>query len=98
MILSEDKTGRLMKYDSKTKQVQVVLENLSFPNGVALSKMGDFILIAETTHCRILRYWLNTSNEGTCETFAQLRDFQITFEGALEEDFGWESIRKDYGY
>lgn len=64
-----------MKYDPESKQVQVLLENLSFPNGVALSKNRDFILLAETTHCRIMRYWLKTPKAGTFQVFAQLLGF-----------------------
>ncbi|PQP91860.1 protein STRICTOSIDINE SYNTHASE-LIKE 2 [Prunus yedoensis var. nudiflora] len=75
VILSGDKTGRLMKYDPESKQAQVLLENLSFPNGMALSKNGDFILLAETTHCRIMRYWLKTPKAGTFQVFAQLPGF-----------------------
>ncbi|GMN60908.1 hypothetical protein TIFTF001_029999 [Ficus carica] len=75
VILSGDRTGRLMRYDTKTKQVDVMLEDLLFPNGVALSQNGDFLLIAETTTCRILRYWLRTPKAGTSEVFAQLPGF-----------------------
>ncbi|KAL9411493.1 hypothetical protein AB3S75_045152 [Citrus x aurantiifolia] len=75
VILSGDKTGRLMKYDPATKQVTVLLGNLSFPNGVALSEDGNYILLAETTSCRILRYWLKTSKAGTIEIVAQLPGF-----------------------
>lgn len=75
MIISGDKTGRLMKYDPETKQVTVLLSDLSFPNGVVLSENGDYILVAETTHCRIMRYWLETSNAGNFEVFAQLPGF-----------------------
>ncbi|KAB1222229.1 Strictosidine synthase 3 [Morella rubra] len=75
VIISGDKTGRLMKYDPETKQVTVLLSDLSFPNGVVLSENGDYILVAETTHCRIMRYWLETSNAGNFEVFAQLPGF-----------------------
>ncbi|WRX23239.1 Strictosidine synthase, partial [Theobroma cacao] len=75
IILNGDKTGRLMKYEQESKQVRVVLNNLSFPNGVALSNGGSFLVFAETTKCRILRYWLNTSKAETLETFAQLPGF-----------------------
>ena len=64
-----------MKYDPVNKQVRVLLSNLTFPNGVALSKDGNFILLAETTRCRILRYWIKTSKAGTVEVFAQLQGF-----------------------
>ncbi|KAF5938124.1 hypothetical protein HYC85_025630 [Camellia sinensis] len=49
VIVSGNKTGKLMKYDPKSKETTVLLENLTFPNGVALSKDGYFILIADTT-------------------------------------------------
>ncbi|XP_059646149.1 protein STRICTOSIDINE SYNTHASE-LIKE 2 [Cornus florida] len=61
VIVSGDKTGRLMKYDPESKEVTVVLDNLSFPNGVALSQNGDFILVADTANCRIFKFWLQTS-------------------------------------
>ncbi|KAJ6747585.1 PROTEIN STRICTOSIDINE SYNTHASE-LIKE 2 [Salix koriyanagi] len=55
VVLSGDRSGRLMKYDPASKQVEVLVSNLAFPNGVALSKDGSSILLAETTSCRILR-------------------------------------------
>lgn len=72
---SGDKTGRLMKYDKSTKQVAILLQGLSFANGVALSKDQTFLLVAETSACRILRYWLKGPNAGTHDTFAQLPGF-----------------------
>ncbi|XP_022744254.1 protein STRICTOSIDINE SYNTHASE-LIKE 2-like [Durio zibethinus] len=75
LILTGDKTGRLMKYEQESKQVTILLTNLSFPNGVALGKDGSFLLFAETTNCRIMRYWLTTSKAATLETFAQLPGF-----------------------
>ncbi|KAJ6967924.1 protein STRICTOSIDINE SYNTHASE-LIKE 2 isoform X2 [Populus alba] len=75
VVLSGDKSGRLMKYDTASKQVTVLLENLTFPNGVALSEDGSFVLLAETTSCRILRYWIKTSKAGALEVFAQLQGF-----------------------
>lgn len=64
-----------MKYEPESKQVSVILENLSFANGVALSQNGDYILVVETTKCRILRYWLKTQKAGTLEVFAQFPGF-----------------------
>ncbi|XP_050226465.1 protein STRICTOSIDINE SYNTHASE-LIKE 2-like [Mercurialis annua] len=74
-ILSGDKTGRLMRYDPSDRKVKVLLNNLSFPNGVELSKNGNFILLAETGTCKILKYWIKTSKAGTLEDFAQLPGF-----------------------
>lgn len=75
VILSGDRTGRLMKYDPDSQKVTVLLQNLSFPNGVVLSRDGNYILLAETTKCRILKYWLKTSKAGSFEVIAQLPGF-----------------------
>lgn len=75
LILSRDKTGMLMKYEPQSEQVSVLLKNLSYANGVALSKDGEYILIIETTTCRVLRYWLETPKTGTLEVFADLPGF-----------------------
>ncbi|KAK2970491.1 hypothetical protein RJ640_023674 [Escallonia rubra] len=64
-----------MTFNPKTKETTVLLHNLSFPNGVALSQNGEFLLVAETTNCRILKLWLETSKAGTVEVFAQLPGF-----------------------
>ncbi|KAM7505282.1 hypothetical protein LguiB_004186 [Lonicera macranthoides] len=74
-LLSGDSTGRLMKYDKSTKQVTVILQDLAFANGVALSKDGLFVLVAETTACRITRLWLKGPNAGNYDTFAELPGF-----------------------
>ncbi|KAJ8770324.1 hypothetical protein K2173_014934 [Erythroxylum novogranatense] len=75
VILSGDKSGRLMRYDPESQEVNLLVGNLSFPNGVALSKDGDFILLVETTNCRVMRYWLKEPKAGTLEVFAQLQGF-----------------------
>ncbi|GMH28330.1 hypothetical protein Nepgr_030173 [Nepenthes gracilis] len=71
-IITGERTGRLMKYDPESKQITVLLSNLSFPNGVAVSRDGHFVLASESTSCRVLRYWLRTPNAGSVEVFAQL--------------------------
>ncbi|XP_013383690.1 adipocyte plasma membrane-associated protein isoform X2 [Lingula anatina] len=54
------KNGRLLAYNPNTKQTEVILKNMSFPNGVQLSPEKDFILIAELCTCKILQYSINT--------------------------------------
>ncbi|XP_030518783.2 protein STRICTOSIDINE SYNTHASE-LIKE 2-like [Rhodamnia argentea] len=76
LILSGDRTGRLMKYDPESNRVTTILNNLSFPNGVALNDDGDFVLVAETSTCRVLKYWLRPPHkEGKVEVFARLPGF-----------------------
>ncbi|KAK9289915.1 hypothetical protein L1049_008076 [Liquidambar formosana] len=74
-VLSGDNTGRLMKYDKSSREVTILLRGLSFANGVAMSKDRSFVLVAETTTCRILRLWLHGPNAGNFDTFAELPGF-----------------------
>ncbi len=62
--------GRLLKYDPKTKQTTVLLEGLYFANGVALSADEDFVLVAESYHYQLTRYWLKGPKKGTSDIFA----------------------------
>ncbi|KAH7516436.1 hypothetical protein FEM48_Zijuj10G0135000 [Ziziphus jujuba var. spinosa] len=69
---SREHTGRLMQYDPQTKRVTVLLRGLAFANGVALSKDNSFLLVAESTTYRILKFWLRGDKVHTSELFAQL--------------------------
>ena len=62
-------SGRLMVYDPATKQLDVLLDNLYFANGVALSAAQDFVLVNETFEHRVMRYWLRGPKAGTAEVF-----------------------------
>ncbi|KAF9611749.1 hypothetical protein IFM89_034932 [Coptis chinensis] len=72
VTLSGDSTGRLMKYDPRSRQVTVLQRGLKFANGVALSKDYTFVLVAETGARRVLRYWLEGPRANTIELFTQL--------------------------
>lgn len=63
--------GRFLKYDPKTKETTVLLKNLYFANGVALSKNEDFVLINETYRYRITRYYLKGEKKGTSDIFLE---------------------------
>ncbi|XP_066339238.1 protein STRICTOSIDINE SYNTHASE-LIKE 10-like isoform X3 [Miscanthus floridulus] len=58
IVISGDTTGRLLRYDPKSGEVEVLADGLAFPNGLAMSRDGTHLLMAETTTGRILRYWL----------------------------------------
>ena len=75
IILSGDRTGRLLKYVPSTQSVHVLVKGLAFPNGVALSKDNSFILVAESTTFKILKIQLRdskTNNNNNIEPFAQV--------------------------
>ncbi|CAN1159216.1 Strictosidine synthase [Linum perenne] len=44
-VNSNDTTGRLMMYNASTGQVTVLLRNLGYPGGLALSNDGTFLLV-----------------------------------------------------
>lgn len=96
VIVSGDRTGRLIKYDPKLNETKVVLDNLSFPNGVALSQNGEFVLVAETTHCRILKLWLQSPKAGLVEVFAQLNGFPDNIKRNNKGEF-WVGIQSRRG-
>jgi sugar lactone lactonase YvrE len=61
--------GRLLSYDPATKETKVLLKDLYFANGVALSADEDFVLVNETYRYRITRYWLKGDKAGTHDIF-----------------------------
>ena len=61
--------GRLLRYDPATHETTVLLGDLCFANGVALSRNEDFVLVNETYRFRIMRCWLTGERAGTSEVF-----------------------------
>jgi len=68
-LLEAKPYGRFMSYNPATGRIKVLLKNLYFANGVALSQHEDFVLINETYRYRIVRYWLKGPRAGTHEIF-----------------------------
>ncbi|HVU89982.1 MAG TPA: SMP-30/gluconolactonase/LRE family protein [Pirellulales bacterium] len=62
--------GRLVRYDPSTKTTTVLLPDMCFANGVALSQNEDFLVVNETYRFRILRYWLKGERAGEWDVFA----------------------------
>ncbi|KAH9288938.1 hypothetical protein KI387_033055, partial [Taxus chinensis] len=63
--------GRLIKYDPTTKTATVLLKDLYFSNGVALSAQEDFLVFCETVVFRCRKYWLKGEKSGKVETFIE---------------------------
>ncbi|MDA8141736.1 MAG: SMP-30/gluconolactonase/LRE family protein [Desulfobacteraceae bacterium] len=61
--------GRLLSYNPATGKVTILLKDLYFANGVALSQNEDFVLVNETYRYRIQRYWLKGPKVGTSDIF-----------------------------
>ncbi|XP_054790235.1 protein STRICTOSIDINE SYNTHASE-LIKE 4-like isoform X1 [Prosopis cineraria] len=68
-VLEARPHGQLLKYNPSLKDTSVFLDNLSFANGVALSKDEDYLLVCETWKYRCLRHWLKGEKKDKTETF-----------------------------
>lgn len=62
-------SGRLFHYNRSTKQSKLLIDQLYFANGVALSPNEDFIVVAETGASRIRVYYLKGAKAGQSEVF-----------------------------
>lgn len=64
-----DPSGRLIRYDAKTKKNVILIDDLHFANGVALSEDEEFVIVAETVLSRIRRYYIKGPKKGTHDIF-----------------------------
>jgi sugar lactone lactonase YvrE len=69
IVLANKPDGRLFKFDLVTKQLTVLIEDLKFANGVALSKNEDFLVINECSARRIRRYYITGRKAGQNDVF-----------------------------
>lgn len=69
-IFEHAPNGRLLMYDPATKKTALLVDRMYFPNGVAVSPVGDYVLVAETISYRVVRHWLKGPRAGTQDVFA----------------------------
>lgn len=66
-IMEHGGHGRVFAFNPLTGRVDTIMDSLNYANGVAISDNGDFLLISETGHYRILKHWLTGERRGTTE-------------------------------
>ena len=66
-LLEHGGHGNVYAFDPESKKVTRLLSGLNYANGVAISDDDSFILVAETGHYRIIKYWLTGENAGSSE-------------------------------
>ncbi|XP_054443416.1 adipocyte plasma membrane-associated protein [Pteronotus mesoamericanus] len=71
LLMEGTDDGRLLEYDTETKEVKVLLDQLRFPNGVQLSPAEDFILVSEMTMARIRRFYVSGLMKGGADLFVE---------------------------
>ncbi|XP_024017207.1 protein STRICTOSIDINE SYNTHASE-LIKE 4 [Morus notabilis] len=70
-VLEAKPHGQLLKYDPSSKQTSILLDDLAFANGVALSKDQDYLVFCETWKYRCRKYWLKGEKKGQTEIFIE---------------------------
>lgn len=71
LVMEGTDDGRLLEFDTETKEAKVLLDQLRFPNGVQLSPEEDFVLVAETTMARIRRVYVSGLMKGGADMFVE---------------------------
>lgn len=66
-ILEHGGNGNVYAFDPVSAVVTRIMTDLNYANGVAVSKDGSFLLLAETSEYRILKHWLSGELQGTTE-------------------------------
>ncbi|XP_037042957.1 adipocyte plasma membrane-associated protein-like [Bradysia coprophila] len=72
IIIEQENSGRLLRFDTDTKQVTVVDAGFVFPNGVQITDDENSVLVCELGKQRILRIFINGPKSGKTEIFANL--------------------------
>ncbi|XP_007046542.2 PREDICTED: protein STRICTOSIDINE SYNTHASE-LIKE 5 [Theobroma cacao] len=76
--------GRFMSFDPVTRKTRVLVSNLYFANGVAVSPRQDSVIFCETTMRRCRKYYIQGNQQGQLEKFVdQLPGFpdNIRYDG-----------------
>ncbi|KAK2997344.1 hypothetical protein RJ639_013871 [Escallonia herrerae] len=91
LISSGDATGRLLKYDPRTRKVTVLLTGLSGPAGVAISKDGTYLLVSEFVSRRIQKYWLKGPRMNKADVLLTLKGNPDNIKRTTRGDF-WVAV------
>ncbi|XP_035670101.1 adipocyte plasma membrane-associated protein-like [Branchiostoma floridae] len=70
LVLEMKPEGRVLRYDTKTKQVRQIMDGINFANGVELSPDQSYLVVAETSTARILKHHLRGDHAGRTEVLA----------------------------
>ncbi|XP_009344663.2 protein STRICTOSIDINE SYNTHASE-LIKE 7 [Pyrus x bretschneideri] len=68
-ILEGRPYGRFLSYNPLTKETKVLVRNLYFANGVAVSPDQNYVIFCETVMRRCRKYYLQGSKKGSVENF-----------------------------
>jgi len=58
------KTGRLLRYDPKTEEVDLLATGMYFANGISVDKDENYLIITETFQAQVRKYYLKGEKMG----------------------------------
>ncbi|CDP12401.1 unnamed protein product [Coffea canephora] len=87
-----DSTGRLLKYSPITGEVKVLAGGFSLPGGPVISVDRKFVLFAEFSNRRIMKYWLTGNKANTVEVLLYLPGNPIKIKKAPEPGEFWVAV------
>lgn len=64
-------SGRVIRYDPRTREATEVISDLYFPNGIMLCEDESSLLVTESTRFQISRHWLTGEKRGEREMFLE---------------------------
>ncbi|XP_063831295.1 adipocyte plasma membrane-associated protein Hemomucin-like [Ostrinia nubilalis] len=67
--LLTDPTGRLLQYNAATNHSTVLVDNIWFANGLAVSPDNQFVVVASTCSFKLQKYYINGPKKGKTEDF-----------------------------
>jgi sugar lactone lactonase YvrE len=91
VVETHDSTGRLLKYDRRTKKVTVLLSGLAVASGVAVSIDSSYALVTEYLNTRILKYWLKGPKANTVEVLLKVTGGPNKIRRTITGDF-WVAV------
>lgn len=66
-IMEHGGHGGVFVFNPSTGETRQLLDNLNYANGIAISEDNTFIVVAETSNYRVLKYWLQGERAGSSE-------------------------------
>ncbi|MDJ0751335.1 MAG: SMP-30/gluconolactonase/LRE family protein [Woeseiaceae bacterium] len=66
-IMEHGGHGGVFVFDPAGGETEQLLDDLNYANGLAISEDNSFVVIAETSRYRVLKYWLEGERAGTTE-------------------------------
>ncbi|KAL6507123.1 transcription initiation factor TFIIH subunit [Orobanche hederae] len=80
-----------IRYDKKTREAKVIMDHLHFPNVLAISKDGSFLLSCEVPTQVVHRYWVKGPKAGTRDIFAKIPGYADNIRRTETGDF-WVAL------